>query len=76
MFTKRLISALVLLAVMGTALAVGGTLLLCLSVITALLGSFELLRVDHMQKKCAGMYELYLGYWFLSVIILAAGGFG
>ena len=66
MFTKRLISALVLLAVMGTALAVGGTLLLCLSVITALLGSFELLRVDHMQKS----------YWFLSVIILAAGGFG
>lgn len=67
MFTKRLISALVLLAVMGTALAVGGTLLLCLSVITALLGSFELLRVDHMQKSVPGCmsYISVIGFYLL-----------
>lgn len=67
MFTKRLISAVVLLAVMGIALAAGGTLLLCLSVLAALVGTFELLRVDHMQKCVPGCisYISVIGFYLM-----------
>lgn len=67
MFTKRLISAVVLLAIMGIALATGGTLLLCLSVVAALVGTFELLRVDHMQKCVPGCisYISVIGFYLM-----------
>lgn len=67
MFTKRIISAVVLLAVMGIALATGGALLLCLSVVAALVGTFELLRVDHMQKSLPGCisYISVIGFYLM-----------
>ncbi len=63
MFAKRLISAVVLLALAGVALVMGGTFLLVLSALVALLGIFEILRVDHMHKTVPG----YISY--VSVLV-------
>lgn len=86
MFAKRLISAVVLLAGMGIVLMTGGIPLLGLCVAATLVGVFELLRVDHMEKSVPGCISyisvigfyllLYTGYasmtegWIAAVVVL------
>ena len=54
MFAKRFMSAVVLLAFAVVALVGGGTFLLMVSVATALAGTYEFLKVDHMNNTVPG----------------------
>ena len=67
MFAKRFLSAVVLLALAGVALVVGGTFLLILSVVVALAGTFELLRIDNMHKSVPGCisYISVIGFYLI-----------
>lgn len=67
MFAKRLISAMVLLACVGIIMVTGGIPLLGLCVAATLVGAFELLRVDHMEKSAPGCisYISVIGFYLL-----------
>lgn len=67
MFAKRFLSAVVLLALAGVALVTGGTFLLILSVVVALAGTFELLRIDDMHKTVPGCisYISVIGFYLI-----------
>ncbi len=67
MFVKRLISAVVLLAIMGIALITGKTFLLLLGMLVSLVGVFELLRAGHMQKCVPGCigYISVIGFYLM-----------
>lgn len=67
MFAKRFFSAVVLLALAGVALVMGGTFLLILSVVVALAGTFELLRINHMHKTVPGCisYISVIGFYLI-----------
>ncbi len=67
MFAKRFLSAVVLLALAGIALITGGTFLLVLSVVVALAGTFELLRIDNMHKTVPGCisYISVIGFYLI-----------
>lgn len=67
MFAKRFVSAMVLLAFAAIALAAGGFFLLILSVVVALAGTYEFLRVDNMHKTVPGCisYVSVIGFYLL-----------
>ena len=67
MFAKRLISAVVLLGAMAVVFVMGGNSLLGLCVIAALVGTYELLRAGHMEKRVPGYicYVLQFGFYLL-----------
>lgn len=73
MFAKRFVSAVVLLAVAAVALVTGGTLLLALSVVVALAGTYEFLKVDHMEKSVPGCISYVSVIGFYLMIYLEAG---
>lgn len=73
MFAKRFISAVVLLAVAAVALVAGGTFLLVLSMAVALAGTYEFLKVDHMQKSVPGCISYVSVIGFYLMIYLEAG---
>lgn len=54
MFAKRLISAIVLLALAGIVLIGGGTILLFASIFVTLAGTYEILKLDDMHKTIPG----------------------
>ena len=67
MFAKRFMSAVVLLAFAVVALVGGGTFLLVVSVVTALAGTYEFLKVDHMNNTVPGYmcYVSVLGFYLM-----------
>ena len=67
MFAKRFMSAVVLLAFAVVALVGGGTFLLAVSVVVALAGTYEFLRVDHMNKTVPGCicYVSVIGFYLM-----------
>lgn len=70
MFAKRLMSAVVLLAIAAVALVTGGTFLMAASVAVALAGAYELLKVDYMHKSVPGCtsYVSVIGFYLLLVL--------
>jgi len=67
MFAKRFMSAVVLLAFAVVALVGGGTFLLMVSVVTALAGTYEFLKVDHMNNTVPGYmcYVSVIGFYLM-----------
>ncbi|MCM1246662.1 MAG: hypothetical protein NC293_13570, partial [Roseburia sp.] len=67
MFAKRFVSAVVLLAVAAAAFVTGGIFLFVLSAAVALAGTYELLKVDHMQKSVPGCisYVSVIGFYLM-----------
>lgn len=67
MFVKRLLSAVVLLSFAAVALVCGGSFLLAVSAVAALAGTYEFIRVDHMQKTVPGCisYISVIGFYLL-----------
>lgn len=67
MFAKRFMSAVVLLAFAVVALVGGGTFLLAVSGVVALAGTYEFLKVDHMNKSVPGYicYVLVIGFYLM-----------
>lgn len=72
MFIKRLGSAIVLLAITGCSLYLGGYLLLLLCAVASVLGTFELLKLENMQKTIPGFFS-YFSVVCLYIIIAIAG---
>lgn len=75
MFLTRLLSGIVLLAVLITVILVGGNLLLVFSGIISLIGQYELYRAVKMEKTLPAAlgYATSAGYWIL--IYFGAGNF-
>ncbi len=67
MFVKRLLSAVLLLALAGIALVVGGPFLLMICILVSLAGTYELLKVDNMHKTMPGYitYVSVIGFYLL-----------
>lgn len=69
MFAKRLMSAIVLLVFAATVLLCGGNVLLATSVIVSLAGTYEFLKVDHMNQSLPGCvcYVSVIGFYLMFI---------
>lgn len=71
MFKTRLISSIVLVIILATALILGGNVLWCLTLFISLVGMYELNRVLHNEKNILGMISYVV--CILYYICLMAG---